>query len=307
MKLILIRHGESVQNQILHQSKTPDGIVSKIADPELTQLGKQQAKITGLFLANEDLGEIMTSALQRAVATTNTIVEFNTRTPLVRIWPQINEKNEELTGTRIAETMEAFIRRVLLIFRSIVERQSDLTVVGHSAFISVLTSCLLGESLQEDSLVYRNPNCAITRFERTETPSGVVWKMLCQGSVDHLPVELRSGVDNKTDVPDSGVQEQIASSDRKVTPKIFHITGYENARAYPINPMIPQTDPFMWALISDLQAYKTSHPSVVEYMEERARTNYYLASKTNGLLALWCDADPFPQILRNTKAGRYGH
>jgi broad specificity phosphatase PhoE len=63
MKLILIRHGESTANY--SNSKEPN--------PPLTVTGIEQARYTSQFLAQEQLGEIMTSKLERARSTAEEI------------------------------------------------------------------------------------------------------------------------------------------------------------------------------------------------------------------------------------------
>lgn len=187
MNLTLIRHGESRQNQILHQSKNPDAVVHKTANPELTELGLTQAWFTGQHFATWRLRYIWVSDLDRANQTLSKMLPFMPKAH-VTTYGELNEKNERVRGVRERESLEEFTKRVELFKKDFLDkRNGNLFIIGHSMFISVLTSLLLGEPVQEP-LVYRNPNCAVTQFERKEK-----WTMLCQGSVEHLPEHLRTG------------------------------------------------------------------------------------------------------------------
>lgn len=191
MELTLVRHGESEQNRILHTSDNPEAITFKLANPNLTELGVEQAKHTGEYLATRKLTGCFVSALARAQQTSSHITKHIFAIHLYTT-TNLNEKNEKVCGVRESESMEEFIERVRRFKENVLENSSykQTLVIGHSVFFSVLTSLLLEEPVQEP-LVYRNPNCAITRFRRENGK----WKLVCQGSVDHLPEELRTGVD----------------------------------------------------------------------------------------------------------------
>lgn len=189
MKLILVRHGESTENQKLHEGGDP--AAAKSADPTLTLMGFRQAHATKKFLKDTPTMHIWTSCLQRAAKTADCIRDFRFGIKFITT-SELNEKNERVAGIREKETMQEFTERVVK-FRELVEfHEEDLLIVGHSVFISVLTSLLLNEPVQEP-LAYRNPNCAITRFEREDGK----WKLLEQGSVEHLSKHIRTGVDPK--------------------------------------------------------------------------------------------------------------
>jgi phosphoserine phosphatase len=200
MKLILIRHGQSRQNEILEKSSTFYELQPKQADSPLTQTGLEQARYTGQFLATEPLGVIFTSTLDRARRTANEIQTRGHKYLAITETQELNEKNERTKGIHQPETTEDFTKRVRAFHDLIIEpykrnflkytQTENITIVGHGVFISVLTSILLGELIQTP-LVYRNPNCAITRFECSEGK----WVMLCQGSVTHLLKEIQTGVD----------------------------------------------------------------------------------------------------------------
>lgn len=187
MKLIIVRHGESTENRKSHE--VGRHVSPKEANPSITQVGAIQALVTGEFLKTHRVAEIWCSSLKRASETAK-IIHIKQPGAEFRIMSELHEKSEREVGVRNSEALDEFIDRVWIFLRLLNECNHDLMIVGHSMFISVLTSLLLGETVQEPP-IYRNPNCAITTFERQEG----VWKMLEQGSVEHLPAHLRTGVE----------------------------------------------------------------------------------------------------------------
>lgn len=187
--LILVRHGESEQNKILHSTKNPELLKFKIANPGLTETGLAQARCTGFHLASDEESEVWVSELDRAQSTLEAIMRYlpNART-IVK--PELNEKNEINVGKREPETLAVFKNRVYEFAKQLTNLDRPLLIVGHSVFFSILTSHLLGEEIDEP--VYRNPNCAITQF--LKNPNGT-WSMTRQGSVEHIPESIRTGVD----------------------------------------------------------------------------------------------------------------
>jgi probable phosphoglycerate mutase len=59
VRLILVRHA------LPHRASTADGV----ADPELTELGRQQAERVAVALTGEPIGAVYTSPQRRAVDT----------------------------------------------------------------------------------------------------------------------------------------------------------------------------------------------------------------------------------------------
>jgi len=197
-KLILVRHGESEENVALEERKNrmanqgktdvnPFG-PGRFGNSPLTKLGVRQACLTGSHLKANPTKVLWTSTLERARHTANCIADFQPGIDLTGM-PDLNEKNER-QGVREKETMLEFVARVAK-FRDLIDWcEIDVLIVGHSRFLSVLTSLLLGEPVQTP-LIYRNPNCAITEFEREDGK----WRLIYQGSVEHLPETLRTGLD----------------------------------------------------------------------------------------------------------------
>jgi len=75
LKIFFVRHGETTANQI--------GIMLGHKDGELSPLGKEQAKRTGQFLADEKFSVIYSSDLNRSKETTEYLSSFHPDVPVV--------------------------------------------------------------------------------------------------------------------------------------------------------------------------------------------------------------------------------
>jgi len=192
--LTCIRHGESAENLILHQAQDPEAVQLRRANAPLTDTGRIQAQHTAKHLATVlQPGQrirVWTSQLDRAI---DTAAPLLVELKLARIpyeyqeRADLNEKKESTVGIKDDESLQAFIPRVAAFVKQLPLSDSDhLVIVGHSVFISVLTSLLTMPEQPLDDLVYCNANCAITCFQNSQ--------LLTQGSIEHLPVVLQTGV-----------------------------------------------------------------------------------------------------------------
>lgn len=192
--LTCVRHGESAENLVLHQSDNPEAIHLHRANPPLTDTGRMQAVHTAKQLVKlvqpEQRLLVWTSKLDRAISTAAPLIEELEKTGIAFEYQErldLNEKKESVVGVKDNETLIEFISRVKKFFQQInIDDSTHLIIVGHSVFISVLTSLMENPLHQFDDLVYFNPNCAITRFVKQQ--------LVMQGSIDHLPIDLRTGV-----------------------------------------------------------------------------------------------------------------
>jgi len=193
--LTCIRHGESAENLVLHQAQDPEAVQLRRANPPLTDTGMAQAQHTAKHLVTalqpDKNIRVWTSQLDRAIATAAPLLAELDRAGIPYEYQEradLNEKKESIVGVKDNESLQAFIQRVATFAnRLILLSDSDhLVIVGHSVFISVLTSLLTAPEQPLDDLIYCNANCAITRFQNSQ--------LLTQGSIDHLPVALQTGV-----------------------------------------------------------------------------------------------------------------
>lgn len=98
MRLILTRHGETIENK--------KGIFQGEISGTLSRLGKQQAKKLALRLKNEKIDVIYSSDLKRALDTTKTIAKYHKKTLLI-IDRQLRERYcGKLEGKKIPENFD---------------------------------------------------------------------------------------------------------------------------------------------------------------------------------------------------------
>lgn len=118
MQLYIVRHAQSVNNEIWSRTGSSEG---RLSDPDITEIGREQAKLVAAFLAHKgpkldtdywdshnrigfDLTHLYSSYMLRAVAT-GTYISEATGLPLVA-WEDIHEwggiyNNDPETGGRI--------------------------------------------------------------------------------------------------------------------------------------------------------------------------------------------------------------
>jgi probable phosphoglycerate mutase len=160
MHLYIVRHGQSTGN--ITTEDVPDG--------ELTILGEQQARETGLRLAREGITAVVCSPLVRALATATAVAVASTITE-ISVWPDLQEtrrnvhrgfgRQELLQRFPLArlphtvevdgwdhggETYESGLERGFSAVESLQERftfEDRVVVVSHGAFINYLLRALL--------------------------------------------------------------------------------------------------------------------------------------------------------------------
>src|SRR3990170_3548296 len=182
MRLILVRHGESVGNS--------EGRLQGNADYDLTELGQRQALETGRRLAAEGVSAVYASTLRRALLTAGVVGEQIGRAPVEM--PEVREYDfGSLSGLTYAalrqrfaalppgpdgqpaertypgeEGRDSFYRRVTESVWDVVcrHRGESVAIVSHGGPIALFTQAALG-------LPYRRPmpfaidNCSLTVFQ----------------------------------------------------------------------------------------------------------------------------------------------
>ena len=191
MKLILVRHGESVgnfENRLQGQE-----------DYDLTELGRRQAELTAARLREEEVGLVYTSPLLRAASTAAVIGRVLGQEPVTLpdvaeyIFGALSGMTYREVREHFAATAETanlppaereypgeegrahFYKRVTEATWGVVERHADETVaiVSHGGPIALLCQTALG-------LPYRRPmpfaieNCSLAVVEATA--GGAPWE-----------------------------------------------------------------------------------------------------------------------------------
>ncbi len=198
MKLIIVRHGESLSNtQMLFEGFNPG---------ELTEKGKEQARKVGLRLKEEEIDFAYVSDLKRAQDTAAEILKFHKNLPVV-VTAELRETNYGiLEGAKKEVYLEAFkksgkekfydftpeggersidsLNRVRNFYESILQKHRGKIVllVGHGTVLRFLLASFFGKSIHE-SEGYRLANTSVTMLEVTDDNSHKVYFL---NSTEHL-------------------------------------------------------------------------------------------------------------------------
>ena len=182
MKIILTRHGETLENK--------QGIIQGQLPGTLSEQGIAQAKKLGERLAGEEVHHIYASDLARAADTAAHIIALHEGTP-VTFDEALREQyfgswqgkthdtvmNAEFHGVHISEdgeSFEALLARAHGFVRELQQRHRDdetVIIVGHARVNRAVTAALMGEAV--DYMIQLGPlqNTSVCIFD--VTPSGV--------------------------------------------------------------------------------------------------------------------------------------
>lgn len=157
MEVILIRHAIPVRREL----------ESGVADPELSDQGRHQARLLADYLAEERIDAIYASPMRRAIETASPIAEI-LDLPVISVdgvaefdrhseWyvpvEELKAANDPrwrdlVSGqwTAVHETEEEFIHRIVTSIEEIVERHSSqrVLVVCHGGVINAYVASILG-------------------------------------------------------------------------------------------------------------------------------------------------------------------
>jgi len=192
MKLILTRHGETIENiQNILQGQTQG---------TLSPTGKKQAKQLAKRLKNEKIDYIFSSDLKRVKDTTKEIIKYhpNTKVDFVK---ELREQNlgefqgktkEEvkwdsktlkgLKEPKNAESLEEFSKRVSSFLDKIITEYNDKNIlfVSHGGVTKILIAYIMKEKLEN---IERIKNTSVSIFEIDKNKN---YKTIILNSVEHL-------------------------------------------------------------------------------------------------------------------------
>ncbi len=189
MRLILVRHGKTVENE--------KGIIQGHLPGRLSETGKKQAEKLGLRLKDEKIDCIFTSDLKRAVNTAKAIAKHHPDIPL-RIIEELRERDHgPLTGKSKdeikwdntfwdeGESKETIVARAKKLLDTAYDEFPDGTVifVGHGGINRALTSVILKVPHEEVDKVSRQRNTSVSIFTLREDENHDIHLLDC---VKHL-------------------------------------------------------------------------------------------------------------------------
>jgi probable phosphoglycerate mutase len=188
MKLILTRHGETIENK--------KGIVQGWLPGHLSPLGKKQARRLALRLKDITINLIYTSDLARAYDTAKIISKFHPKTKLIKD-RRLREKHlgKKIEGKPISlskvpfmkavETKTHFYNRLKFFYKFILKKHHSKTilVVGHGGSIYFLNGVIHKWGINESLKKALHENAAISEYEIDK--KGKV-KVIHLNSLEHL-------------------------------------------------------------------------------------------------------------------------
>lgn len=187
MKLIIVRHGETEENQ--------KGIIQGHLPGKLNELGIAQAKKLAIRLKDEKIDAIYSSDLARASDTTNEIARYHSNIP-INFVTELREKDQgSITGKNLkeidwskprdTEKKEMMAKRAQSILNEVYEQYKNGTVlfISHGGLIKILTALINKIPLDETKNLPSNSNASISIFEIREDGDH---KIILSNSVEHL-------------------------------------------------------------------------------------------------------------------------
>src|SRR3989344_5257039 len=196
MRLILTRHGETIENiKKLHQGWLPG---------KLSKKGLKQAKLLARRLKNIKIDVIYTSDLNRSLETTKAIAKFHKNAKLIKA-KLLREMNhgvfngtpnklkywKTLNGGRFdsrpekGESLNDIWKRVKSFYKKLVKNNinDDVLIVAHSGTMCCLQSMICGKGIEYALKMIKIKNTAVTEIELN--PKGNS-KILCLNCDKHL-------------------------------------------------------------------------------------------------------------------------
>ena len=177
MKIILTRHGETLENI--------EGRLQGHLHGTLSEKGKEQAKLLAKRLENEKIDKIISSDLARAFDTAKEIHQYHPNIDLTKK-ENLRERNlGELQGklkselginkekliagtieSRNGETQKEMFERANKLVNDLLKDNSQtILLVGHNGINMAIIANLLSKSFKEYSNITPQNNTAVTVFE----------------------------------------------------------------------------------------------------------------------------------------------
>lgn len=189
MKLILVRHGETVDNQ--------NNICQGQTQGKLNENGIHQAQLVSQVLANQQIETCFTSDLLRAVDTCKVIVSRHNQLVAhndIRLRERYLASQQgktfakdwdSLAHYKDAEPVEDMYKRIGLFVLDLQTNYADKTVliVSHGITLRVLIALCLGFNVKEVNTLNTLDNCSISILEKADSLS---FNLIDYNNVSHL-------------------------------------------------------------------------------------------------------------------------
>ncbi len=196
MKIILTRHGKTIENE--------QGIFQGHLPGKLSEQGIKQAKQLAEGLKNESIDHIFSSDLSRAADTAKEIAKHHKNIPFI-LTEKLRERHlGELEGkrkinlgldpkklvagtieTKTGESQKKMFERASNLIKELIENFQDknILLVAHNGINTAIIANILNKSFEEYKDVESQHNCAISIFNIKDKKNPIieVWN-----SINHL-------------------------------------------------------------------------------------------------------------------------
>jgi broad specificity phosphatase PhoE len=191
MRLIIVRHGETIENQ--------QGICQGQLDGTLSSKGLQQANLTADRLQNEKIDTVFSSDLKRAVDTSKEIHKYHSNKPLIfdrrlreRYFgvfqgEKFPENKKGLSLPEGAESNEDLYQRISDFYNDIISKHIDHTIliVSHGVAIRMLITVIQKLSPSNINSIEELKNGSITIIEIIKGKTPII---ILYNSIEHLKI-----------------------------------------------------------------------------------------------------------------------
>lgn len=184
MNLIVIRHGQTVENK--------EGIHQGHSDGNLSELGKKQAQATAEALKKEKFDVVYCSPLGRAYDTAKIIMQYHSQEIIKKdalkeqfFGTEFEGKNKiHVDWTKLPPSAEqdvVFVKRIQSFLTYLVEHHKNKTVliVAHGG-TGVVTHALIKKIVLKPNCCPNPRNCSISRYIFDGS-----WKEVEYDNIDH--------------------------------------------------------------------------------------------------------------------------
>ncbi|MCL5018156.1 MAG: histidine phosphatase family protein [Candidatus Pacearchaeota archaeon] len=185
MKIIFVRHGESMKNAKLTEDK----------DSGLTKKGKAQARHLGEKLKKQKmkLSAIYTSNLLRAKET-GEIISKIIKVPIKSTFEELNEYPSKNLRSRLKLLFNSRLKRLKKLLNSISKdkkKNKTILIVAHGITNKIIIGHLVQLPLRKQLLRFKQHNTAVNSVSWNEDFNN--WNLDYMNDISHLPKKLREG------------------------------------------------------------------------------------------------------------------
>jgi broad specificity phosphatase PhoE len=181
MRIIFVRHGESMKNAKLTEDK----------DSGLTKKGEVQAKYLGEWLKKQKISAVYTSNLLRAKETAEIISKI-IKVPVKDNFEELNEYKSKILKSSFKRLFHNRLKRLKKLLDKISkekEKNKTILIVAHGVTNKIIIGYLVQIPLKRQILRFRQHNTGMNSVSWNKDFEN--WNLDYMNDTSHLPTKLR--------------------------------------------------------------------------------------------------------------------